>query len=75
MPDNGKKYGVNIYVTNDNGQNVGLNTSECVNYFYFNNNFYPPSAIPENPDKLYVGDYIFENQSIFSVIKNQIFQK
>ena len=73
--DNGKKYGVNIYVTNDNGHNVGLNTSEFVNYFYFNNDFYPPSAIPENPDKLYVGDYIFENQSIFSVIKNQIFQK
>ncbi len=73
--DNGKKYGVNIYVTNDNGHNVGLNTSEFVNYFYFNNDFYPPSVIPENPDKLYVGDYIFENQSIFSVIKNQIFQK
>ena len=73
--DNGKKYGVNIYVTNDNGHNVGLDTSEFVNYFYFNNDFYPPSVIPENPDKLYVGDYIFENQSIFSVIKNQIFQK
>ena len=73
--DNGKKYGVNIYVTNDNGHNVGLNTSEFVNYFYFNNDFYPPSVIPENPDKLYVGNYIFENQSGGSVIKDKIFQK
>ena len=72
--DNGKRYGVNVYVTNDNGYNVGLNTSEFVNYFYFNNDFYPPSAIPENPDKLYVGDYIFENQSRYSVINDRIFQ-
>ncbi|WP_407413315.1 hypothetical protein [Methanobrevibacter sp.] len=72
--DNGKRYGVNVYVTNDNGHNVGLNTSELVNYFYFNNDFYPPSAIPENPDKLYVGDYIFENQSSYSSINNRILQ-
>lgn len=70
--DNGKKYGVNVYVTNDNGHNVGLNTSEIVNYFYFNKDYYPPSAIPENPDKLYVGDYIFENQSQNSPL--QLFQ-
>ncbi len=73
--DNGKKYGVNVYVTNDNGYNVGLNTSDLVNYFYFNNNYYPPSVIPETPDKLYVGDYIFENQSMSSTIKDRIFQK
>ena len=73
--DNGKKYGVNVYVTNDNGYNVGLNTSDLVNYFYFNNNYYPPSAIPETPDKQYVGDYIFENQSMSSTIKDRIFQK
>ncbi|MBR6024655.1 MAG: hypothetical protein IK044_06885 [Methanobrevibacter sp.] len=73
--DNGKKYGVNVYVTNDNGHNVGLDTSEFVNYFYFNNNFYPPSVIPENPDKLYVGNYIFENQTMYSAIKDRIFQK
>ena len=72
--DNGKRYGVNVYVTNDNGRNVGLNTSEFVNYFYFNNDFYPPSVIPENPDKLYVGDYIFENKSMSSVINDRIFQ-
>ncbi len=70
-----KKYGVNVYVTNDNGYNVGLNTSDLVNYFYFNNNYYPPSVIPETPDKLYVGDYIFENQSMSSTIKDRIFQK
>ena len=73
--DNGKRYGVNVYVTNDNGHNVGLNTSEFVNYVYFNNNFYPPSVIPENPDKLYVGNYIFENQSMYSAFKDRIFQK
>ena len=72
--DNGKRYGVNVYVTNDNGRNVGLNTSEFVNYFYFNNDFYPPLVIPENPDKLYVGDYIFENKSLSSVINDRIFQ-
>ena len=72
--DDGQKYGVNVYVTNDNGHNVGLNTSEIVNYFYFNNDYYPPSAIPENPDKLYVGDYIFENQSMYSALKVRIFQ-
>ncbi len=73
--DNGKKYGVNVYVTNDNGHNVGLNTSEFVNYVYFNNDFYPPSVIPENPDKLHVGDYIFENQSTYSAVKDRILQK
>ena len=72
--DNGKKYGVNIYVTNDNGHNVGLNTSELVNYVYFNNDFHPPSEIPENPGKLHVGDYIFENQSMFSIISDKIFK-
>ena len=73
--DDGKKYGVNVYVANDNGQNVGLNTSEIVSYFYFNNDFYSPSAIPENPYKLYVGDYIFENQSEYYVNKVKIFQE
>jgi hypothetical protein len=56
-----EKYGLNVYVSNDNGNDVGLNTSEIVNYFYFNDDYYPPSEIPENPDKLHVGDYIFEN--------------
>ncbi len=73
--NHGQKYGVNVYVSNDNGHNVGLNTSEFVNYFYFNNNYYPPSVIPETPDKLYVGDYIFENRSIYSIITDRIFQK
>ena len=72
--DDGKKFGVNVYVTNDNGHNVGLNTSEIVTYFYFNNEYYPPSEIPENPDKLHAGDYIFENQSLFSVIRDKIFK-
>ena len=65
----GKKYGVDVYVTNDNGNNVGLNTSKIVTYCYFNDKFFPESIIPENPDKLYIGTYIFENRSTGSVIQ------
>ena len=53
----GKKYGVDVYVTNDNGHNVGLNTSKIVTYCYFNDKFFPESIIPENPDKLYIQYY------------------
>ncbi|WP_405275074.1 hypothetical protein [Methanobrevibacter sp.] len=70
---NGQKYGVDVYVTNDNGHNVGLNTSEIVTYCYFNDEFYPASAIPQNPDKLYVGNYTFENQlanPLFEVVRD-----
>lgn len=66
---NGQKYGVDIYVTNDNGLNVGLNTSKFENYLEFNNEHYSPSVIPQNPDKLYIATYIFENQSIDSVFE------
>lgn len=59
----GQKYGVDVYVTNDNGHDVGLNTSEIVTYCYFNGNYYPNSTIPQNPDKLCIGNYIFENQT------------
>lgn len=62
--DEGQKYGVDVYVTNDNGQNVGLNTSEIVTYCYFNDKLYPASEIPENPDKLQIGTQIFENESM-----------
>lgn len=61
--DDGERYGVSVYVTNDNGQDVGLDTSDIVTYFYFNDDYYPPSEIPENPDKMHAGDYIFENQT------------
>lgn len=61
--DDGERYGVNVYVTNDNGRDVGLNTSEIVSHFYLNDDYYPPEEIPENPDKLHAGDYIFENQT------------
>ena len=67
-PD-GQKYGVDIYVTNDNGLYVGLNTSKLANYFYYNGQLYPKSAAPDNPDKLYVATYIFENQSVDSVFE------
>lgn len=59
---NEQKYGVDVYVTNDNGHNVGLNTSEIVTYCYFNDKLYPASKIPQNPGKLHIGNYTFENQ-------------
>lgn len=65
----GQKYGVDIYVTDDNGRNVGLNTSKIVSYCYFNDKYFPKSIIPDNPDKLYITTYIFENQSIDSHIE------
>ncbi len=66
---NGQKYGVDIYVTNDNGHNVGLNTSEIVTYCYFNDTRYQQSVIPQNPDKLQIATHIFEKQSINSNIE------
>ena len=66
---NGQKYGVDIYVTDDNGINVGLNTSKIVTYCYFNDVLYPLSSIPQYPDKLHITTYIFENQSIDSVFE------
>lgn len=76
--DNGQKYGVDVYVTNDNGHNVGLNTSEIVNCCHFNDEYYSPSTIPQNPDKLCIANYTFENQSInpvfevFNDFRNQL---
>jgi len=65
----GQKYGVDIYVTNDNGLNVGLNTSKIVTYCYFNDVLYPQSVIPQCPDSLYIATYIFENRSADSVFE------
>ena len=67
--DDKQKYGVDVYVTNDNGYNVGLNTSEIVNYCYFNDDLYPESEIPQNPDKLCIANYTFENQSASPVFE------
>lgn len=63
---NGQKYGVDVYVTNDNGHNVGLNTSRIVTYCCFNGVRYQPSVIPQNPDRLQIGTHIFEKQSVNS---------
>ncbi|MER2014359.1 MAG: hypothetical protein ABS871_06950 [Methanobrevibacter sp.] len=71
-PD-GQKYGVDIYATNDNGLNVGLNTSKIVSYVYYNDEFHPASTIPQNPNKLYLGTHIFKNQpadSVFEVMNS-----
>ncbi|WP_296887434.1 Ig-like domain repeat protein [uncultured Methanobrevibacter sp.] len=58
---NGVFNGVNVYVTNDNGHNVGLDTSKIVTHFYYEGSYYPASSVPENPGKLYVGTHLFEN--------------
>jgi hypothetical protein len=63
------KYGVDIYVTNDNGHNVGLNTSKIVTYCYFNDARYQQSAIPQNPDRLHIATHIFEKQIINSIFE------
>lgn len=67
--DDGQKYGVDFYVTNDNGHNVGLNTSSIVSYFWYNGKFYPASSVPEIPEKQYVATYIFENKSVTSIFE------
>lgn len=66
---NGQKYGVDIYVTDDNGHNVGLDTSKIVTYCYFNDVRFSPSQIPQNPERLYIATHIFEKQSINSKIE------
>lgn len=67
--DNGQKYGIDFYVSNDNGHNAGLNVSHIVTYFYYNGDFYPASIVPEMPNKLYVATHIFENQTLDSVFE------
>ena len=65
---NGQYYGVDVYATNDNGRNVGLDTSRIVTHFYYKGEYYPPSVIPQNPNKLYVATHIFENRPKGKVI-------
>lgn len=61
---NGNYYGVDVYATNDNGHNVGLDTSRIVTHFYYKGQYYPPSVIPQNPGKLYVATHLFESQPV-----------
>jgi hypothetical protein len=65
---NGPYYGVDVYATNDNGHNVGLETSRIVTHFYYKGKYYPPSIVPQNPGKYYVGTHIFENRPVGNVI-------
>lgn len=62
--ENGVYSGVDVFVTNDNGHNVGLDTSDIVTHFYYKGTYYPASSVPENPGKIYVGTHIFENQYV-----------
>lgn len=54
--------GVDIYVTNDNGYNVGLDTSKIVTHFYYKGKYFDASSVPQMPGKLFVGTHIFESQ-------------
>ena len=54
--------GVDVYATNDNGINVGLDTKNIVVYVKYKGQYFPPSAIPENPGKNYLGTHAFPNQ-------------
>lgn len=66
---NGPYYGVDVYATNDNGHNVGLETSRIVTHFYYKGKYYPPSVVPQNPGKYYVGTHIFESRPVGNVIR------
>ena len=66
---NGLYKGVDVYATNDNGRNVGLNTAKIVTHFYYNGKYYAPSVIPQNPGKLFVATHIFENQPVGNAIE------
>ena len=66
--ENGVFYGIDMFVTNDNGHNVGLRTEKIVTHFYYEGTYYPASVVPQNPDKLYFGTKIFDNQYLGNVI-------
>lgn len=59
---NGVFYGVDVFATNDNGRNVGLDTAAIVTHVWYKGQYFAPSVIPQNPGKLYLGTHIFENQ-------------
>ena len=67
--ENGVYYGVDVFATNDNGRNVGRSTANYITHFYFKGQYYPPSTIPQNPGKMFVGSHIFENQRLSPVIQ------
>ncbi|MBE6504506.1 MAG: Ig-like domain repeat protein [Methanobrevibacter millerae] len=55
-------YGADVYVTNDNGRNVGLNTAGIVTHFFFKGQYFPASSVPQMPGKIYAGTHIFDSQ-------------
>ena len=55
-------YGADVYVTNDNGRNVGLNTAGIVTHFFYKGQYFPASSVPQMPGKIYAGTHIFESQ-------------
>lgn len=66
--ENGVFYGVDVFATNDNGRNIGLNTANIVTHFFFEGRYYAANSVPQNPGKLFVGTHIFENQELNPVI-------
>lgn len=76
ITSDGVYYGVDVYVSNDNGihtpehfENESWNSSKIVVPFYYEGVYYPTSVIPEYPEKLYVDTHIFKNQPIDDVFE------
>ena len=67
--ENSMYWGVDTFASNDNGHGAGLNISNIVTYFYYNDEFFDKSIIPELPDKIYAGTHIFKNQKIDKVFE------
>ena len=54
---NGVFYGVDVFATNDNGRNVGLDTAVIVTHVWYKGQYFAPDSIPQNLEVIF-----FENQ-------------
>lgn len=61
---NGLSYGVDSYASNDNGAGCGKSTASLSDNIYYYNNFVSRSSLPVTPNKLYLGNHIFENSAL-----------
>ena len=71
--DSFKGYGIDIFVSNDDGKQFSQNNAKNCDNFYYNNTFYDKKDIHIAPEKLYVGTHLFEthksnNQLLSTVI-------
>ena len=61
---NGLSYAVDTYTSNDNGAGVGRSTASLVDNVNYLGKYISRSSIPVTPNKLYLGNHIFEKTSI-----------